>query len=119
MPAARASRTRRTLATVKTIDRDATARDFEARHYENIRADAHRRGVEGHAIALRTRITIAESRRVIREVAASIERSEATIARSHDLWDGLRKGAKVVSREGIEHVRRGRRRLGLPTVAHR
>ena len=98
MPAVRPSRTRRTFATTKTIDRDATARDFEARHYDNICADAHRRGLEGQVIALRTRTTIAESKRVIREVAASIERSGATIARSNDLWDGLRKVAKATER---------------------
>lgn len=95
MPAARLSRT---LATIETIGRDATARDFEARYYEKVRADAQRRGLEGEAIALRTRTTIVESRRAIREVATSIERSAATIARSHDLGDGLRETAKATKR---------------------
>ncbi len=89
MPVLRPSRIRHTFARITTIDRDATARDFEAQYYEHIRADAQRRGLEGEAIALRTRTAIAESRRTIDKVAASIERSEATIARAHDLGVGL------------------------------
>ena len=80
MPAARPSRSR----TPKTIKRDATTLDFEAWYYESLGDDARRRRLEGDELARRTRAMIVESQRVIREVAASIERSAATIARSKD-----------------------------------